>query len=147
MTSLKELLRLVLTTRLSNREIGRSLGISHNTVNRYRHLARSQPLSWEDLEPRTEHEIDRTFNQVTGRHVQKEHPDWAWVHEQMQLPGMTRTLLWEEYRRAGPERALAYSQFSHYYRRYLRTQIPPCASNMPRASVCSSISRADVPPM
>lgn len=124
MTSLKELLRLVLTTTLSNRQIGLSLGLSHNTVNRYRHLARSQPLSWEKLASSSEDDLDRLFNRVTGRRMEKQHPDWAWVHEQMQIPGMTRTVLWEEYRRSCPERALAYSQFSHYYRRYLRTLNP-----------------------
>lgn len=124
MSSLKELLRLILTTTLSDRDIERATGRSHNTVNRYRHLARSQSLTWEAMASRSEDELDNLFNRTAGRHVEKQHPDWTWVHGQMQLASMTLTLLWEDYRRSCPERALAYSQFSHYYRKHLRTLHP-----------------------
>lgn len=124
MSPLKELLRLILTTSLSDRDIKRATGRSHNTVNRYRHLARSQSFTWETVEPRSEDELDGLFNRTAGRHVEKQHPDWTWVHAQMQVAGMTLTLLWEDYRRSCPEQALAYSQFSHYYRQHLRTLHP-----------------------
>lgn len=124
MSSLKEILRLVLTTPWSNRQIGRVVGRSYNTVARYRHLVRIHSFTWSDLAERPLNELDALFNRVTRRTEEKQHPDWAWVHEQMQHRGMTRTLLWEEYRRACPEHALAYSQFSHYYRAYLRKLHP-----------------------
>lgn len=131
MQPLKELLRLVFTTTLSNREIGRAVSLSHNTIDRYRRLARSQSLTWETLATRSPEELDHLFNTATGRLTQKQPPDWTWVHEQMQHRGMTRTVLWEEYRRGCPDHALAYSQFSHYYRKYLRTLHPSMRQNHP----------------
>ncbi|HEY8585865.1 MAG TPA: IS21 family transposase [Rhodanobacter sp.] len=123
-SSLKEILRLALTTTWSNRQVGRVVGRSANTVGRYRRLASAQSLTWADLAERSIDDLDALFNRALRRTVEKEHPDWAWVHDQMQLRGMTRTLLWEEYRRACPEHALAYSQFSHHYRAYIRKLHP-----------------------
>lgn len=124
MPSLKELLRLVLTTSLSDRQIGRAVSLSYNTVARYRRLARSLTVTWESLAHASYDDLDRLFNQTLRRMVPKQHPDWVWVHEQMQHRGMTRTLLWEEYRRTCPDNALEYSQFTHHYRQYLRTLHP-----------------------
>ena len=80
---------------------------------------------------RSDDELDHLFNSATGRRVAKQHPDWAWVHAQMQYPGMTRTVLWEDYRRSCPDHALASSQFSHYYRQYLRTLHPTMRQTHP----------------
>lgn len=124
MSLIKEILRLILTTSLSDRDIARATGRSPTTINRYRHLAQSLSLTWEAVESRSEDELDHLLNRNPGRLVEKQHPNWTWVHDQMQLPGMALTLLWEDYRRSCPEQALAYSQFTHYYREHLRTLHP-----------------------
>lgn len=124
MARLKDILRLLCTTDLGDRTIGRALHVSHNTVNRYRHLLHSQKKPWADLETMTDGGLDRLFNASRGRWVQKEPPDWAWVHQEMQMRGMVLTVLWEEYRSAHPETALAYSQFTYRYRKYVRRLHP-----------------------
>ncbi len=63
MPSLKELLRLVLTTSLSDRQIGRVVSLSYNTVARYRRLARSLTVTWESLAHASYDDLDRLFNQ------------------------------------------------------------------------------------
>lgn len=124
MNRLREVLRLVCTTDLADREISRSVGVSHNTVRRYRQLVRTTRKTWAELEPQTDDELDRQFNASPGRLAHKEHPDWAWVHQQMLHRGMTLTLVWEEYRDANPKAALAYSQFTYGYRRHVRKLHP-----------------------
>jgi transposase len=124
MARLKDILRLLYTTDFGDRAISRALHVSHNTVNRYRHLVRSQGKAWADLEPMPDDEVDRLFNASPGRWVRKEPPDWAWVHQEMLHRGMVLTVLWEEYRATRPETALAYSQFTYCYRKYVRRLHP-----------------------
>lgn len=124
MAHLKDILRLICTTDFGDRAIARALHVSHNTANRYRHLVRSQGRNWTNLESLSNDELDRLFNVSPGRLARKEPPDWAWVHQEMQHRGMTLTVLWEEYRSAHPETALAYSQFTHCYRKYVRRLHP-----------------------
>jgi predicted DNA-binding protein (UPF0251 family) len=42
-------IRLMMTTEMSDREIGRSIGLSKTTVGRYRQVAAAKRLTWESL--------------------------------------------------------------------------------------------------
>lgn len=44
-------------------------------------------------------------------------PDWAAIHRELRRPGVTLSLLWEEYRSAHPE-GYGYSRFCDLYRRW-----------------------------
>ncbi len=48
-------------------------------------------------------------------------PDFSAVHRELARPGVTRQLLWEEYKAAYPE-GLQYTAFCIHYRRWLATQ-------------------------
>jgi transposase len=124
MNQIKDIVRMVFTTALSNRDIADALQVSPTTVNRYRELIAEKQLTWPQLELRTKDELDNLFNSVSGRLTQKRHPDWTWVHEELQLRGMTLTVLWEEYRLAKPDQALSYSQFVFLYGEYRRRLNP-----------------------
>lgn len=58
-----------------------------------------------------------------GRSNAKLHPDWNQVHAELSKKGMTRLLLWQEYKEAHPD-GYGYTQFKEYYRRYARTLNP-----------------------
>lgn len=47
--------------------------------------------------------------------------DFAHVHRELARPGVTRDLLWREYREREPT-GLAYTAFCNHYRRWLATQ-------------------------
>lgn len=47
-------------------------------------------------------------------------PDYAWIHQQLKLPGVTLQLLWEEYQR-GCEQAYKYTSFCVKYRAWAQS--------------------------
>lgn len=117
-SKLHDILRLVMTSTLSDRAIGRSLGVAKNTVRRYRILAALEQCTWADLAALDGGTLDAKFNKVERRITQKRLPDFAYIHQELQRTGVTLQLLWEEYRAPGPEDALSYSQFTNNYREY-----------------------------
>ncbi len=60
--------------------------------------------------------------------------DFAHVHRELARPGVTRDLLWREYRERGS--GLAYTAFCNHYRRWLATQDWCCAKSISRATRC-----------
>ncbi len=116
----KEVLRLT-AAGLSQRQIGRSLHISHGVVAKYQVAARLAGLGWplpEELDDTTlaaRLGDDSSGRQSSGRHPP---PDFAALHEQLKHKGVTRLLLWEEYRGAHPDDGYSYSQFCFHYREW-----------------------------
>lgn len=119
MQILREALRLALNTSLSNRQIGQMLGLSYNTVIRYRTLAREKDLPWSAIESMDDTALEHALRTARHRWSSKRLPDWAHVHQEMQLRDVTLQLLWEEYRLANPDDAYAYSQFTQLYRDFV----------------------------
>lgn len=115
---LRDAIRLALTTKMSNRAIGRELGIAFNTVRRHRATAKVKGYTVEELMELDDVALDRCFNKVPVRQKGKRLPDWPHVHAELQRPHMTLQLIWEEYAQLDPDTAYQYSQFTHYYREW-----------------------------
>lgn len=118
MNKFREALRLILTTTMSSRAIGRYIGLSHNTVHRYRVLAFVAGVDWVQVQQMDDTEVEALLSSKRERVQYKQMPDWAEIHREMQLPDVTLQLLWEDYRLANPGQAYSYSQFTYYYRDY-----------------------------
>lgn len=118
MTKIRRTVQLVLTTPLSNLEIARSVEISKTTVMRYRKIAGAKQYRWNDLQNLSDDDLDAQFNKATRRLTRKRMPDFALIHTELQRPGVTLALLWEEYCAQDPSNALSYSQFTEHYRHY-----------------------------
>jgi transposase len=116
MNKLHDLLRLLLTTELSITQITQALSVARNTATRYRRLVALKGLTWPDLEPLTGAQLDAMFNKAPGRLENRVSPDYERCSEDLEKPGVTRTLLWEEYRASSPDATLSYSQFSENLR-------------------------------
>lgn len=121
MDKLFDIVRLILTTLLPDRAIARSLQVSKTTVGRYRDIIVEKGYAWTTLSCLEFQALHALFNRSYRRFTNKRIPDFARVHEEMQKSGVTLLLLWEEYRAINPDDALSYSQFTYYYRKYLRT--------------------------
>lgn len=89
MNKQKETLRLILTTDLSNRSIGRSMKLSHNTVNRYRQLSKNNSLDFAALNRMDDADIENILNSAHCRVESKQMPDWSAIHREMQYRGVT----------------------------------------------------------
>lgn len=120
MHTVKEVLRLRLSAKLSTRNI-QTLGIASksavsNIVSRFNQsgLALDQALALSDAELQA-----RLFPELkpTEPRTNRPHPDWNHVYTELTRKGMTRLLLWEEYKAQHPD-GYGYSQFKEYYNRY-----------------------------
>jgi transposase len=120
MSKIHDLVRLVLTSELPDTHISMALTLSRNTVRRYRKLVIEKGLSWTDVEILSTTQLDSLFNKRPGRLSECVLPDWERCISELERVGVTRTLLWEEYRANTPESSLSYSQFSELLRRHMQ---------------------------
>lgn len=118
MMKLRELMRLT-AMGVSARKIAIATGVARSTVAEYQRRIRTAGLTW-PLPPELDDDLslsarlfeeDRT--QVRGR----PEPDWARVHAELRRKGVTKALLWEEYRSATPD-GYQYSHFCDLYARW-----------------------------
>lgn len=114
--------RLILTTRLSDRQIAASLSMSKTTVHRYRALAKDRHLRWESVQTQTPAQLARLFNRQSRGPAPKRAPDYAAIQKELLLKRTTLQLLWEEYRVVNPGDALSYAQFTALYRAHIKRQ-------------------------
>ena len=122
MRKIKEMLRLKHQAGLSNRQIGRSCGLSHTTVATYLARAEKAGLGWPLPDTLDEDQLhQQLFGPASsapplGRPL----PEMAYIHQQLKRKGVTRQLLWEEYRATHPD-GYSYTQFCQHYRRWKKT--------------------------
>jgi transposase len=111
-----EILRLRFGALLSERQIALSCGIARSTVADYLRRLQEAGLSWplpEDLDQgRLEAMLFPEEKQPLAHHPL---PDWNYIHQELKRKGVTRQLLWEEYRQQHPD---GYSR-SRFYERYM----------------------------
>ncbi len=125
MQRVQEVLRLKYQGGLSNRQI-ETLGLaSRSSVSDIVKRFEANGLSVEaalSMKPETlESHLYPSSPSDTG--TAKPHPDWLQVHKELGRKGMTRLLLWQEYKERHPD-GYGYSQFKAYYRRFLQTLNP-----------------------
>lgn len=110
-------LRLYFESGLSIRAIARSIGASPSTVGDYIRRAQVAELDWPAAQALDEQALEaRLFPGLppttpTSRAL----PDWTHVHQELRRKGVTRSLLWQEYKAEHPH-GLQYSQFCEHYR-------------------------------
>lgn len=126
MRLIKDVLRLT-AAGLSQRAIADSLGLSHGVVGKYQQLAKHSQMSEAELAAMSEAELAERFLPAKAaepsRANKRAEPDFAYIHSQLKLKGVTRWLLWEEYRIENPD-GYAYTQFCFHYRNWLRSLSP-----------------------
>ncbi len=105
MHKIKEVLRLKYTTGLKQRQIAAALGLSNGVVAKYlsaaerAHLPYPLPAEWDDSN--LAHALFGSSHQPAP--TKRLTLDFALVHQELKRKGVTRQLLWDEYRAAHPE--------------------------------------------
>ncbi len=118
MRKIREVLRLKWVLGCTHREVRRACRVSHGTVCEY--LKRARTLSWEEVCALDDGALERQLYPPTApSHVPRPMPEWAEVYLEHRKPGVTRWLLWEEYRADHPD-GYGYSQFCEHYRRFTK---------------------------
>jgi transposase len=121
MRSIREILRLSKQCGLSHREIGKSVGVSASTVGEYLGRAKAAGLSW----PLPDHLDDTALDALLfppppALPFARPEPDFRLAHLELKKKGVTKLLLWQEYKEQNPD-GYQYSQFCERYRNWLGT--------------------------
>jgi transposase len=106
---------------VSDRKIAAAVGSSRSTVQECLRRAREAGITWPPdaaLDEQALHE--RLYRRGIPASIRPQ-PDFAHVHQELSRRGVTRLLLWEEYKAAAPE-GWQYSVFCEQYRRWLSKQ-------------------------
>jgi len=135
MNVVMEVLTLTYQDKLSNRKIARRLGISRPTVQKYQDQAREAGIDQWPLSKDADGGVERLRKalypektvSVSGLPL----PDWKEAEKELtsgKKNGVTRRLLWQEYRMASPE-GLSYSRYCAHYKEFrnradLRIHLP-----------------------
>lgn len=114
-------IRFMMTTQLSDREIGVTAGLSKTTVGRYRRIAAAKGLTWESVSALEPDALSALFNRPAKGGSPKQAPDLAILHEQLQGKGATLQVWWENYRREDPYNTLSYSQLASKLKNFRET--------------------------
>ena len=116
MRHIRELLRLKFENGLSGRLIAASLGLSKGAVHDYLGRLAAAGLSWPLPEYLSDTELERRLfpGPPSAGSAGRPEPNWAYVDAELRRKGVTRSLLWQEYRADRPE-GYGYSWFCQHF--------------------------------
>ena len=123
MRKIKDILRLRHEAGLSHRDISRALDIGYGTVVDYLNRAAQANVSW-PVDHLEERDLARLLFPTVPNTGQRRfaEPDFAYVHQELPRKGVTKLLLWQEYRQRHPDDGYSYAQFCHRYLQWLGHQ-------------------------
>jgi len=124
MRHIKEILRLKLEAKLSHRKIARSLNIGVGTVSTYAQRATEVGIAWPLPLDMSENDLERLLfpaPQISDRHG-RVMPDCPSIHQELKRKGVTKQLLWEEYKQAHGNAGYQFSRYCGFYREWLTKQ-------------------------
>lgn len=118
MRNLKEIFRLK-QNGFSNRAIHRGTGVARSTISEYLDRARQAGLTVAQAFDLPQDELEQILfpQEAIPSDSDRPLPDWEKVYEELHRPGVTRQILWEEYREQQPT-GLGYSQFCERYKHW-----------------------------
>ena len=116
MRRIRDVLRLKYAHGLSERAIAASLGLGKGTVGACVGRARKADLTWPLPDTLSDDDLELLLFPAspTVPDPERPMPDWAQVDRELRRPGVTRALLWEEYR-AGHPGGFGYTWFCTHY--------------------------------
>ena len=120
MSKIRQILRLFDQGR-SKLQIAEQTGISRNTLKKYLKQFSDSKLSFEEISALSDKDLEELFikppEQTVHEKLQTLFDLFPSLDKELKKKGMTRQLLWEQYRREYPD-GLGISQFKHYFARW-----------------------------
>ncbi|MGE0207497.1 MAG: IS21 family transposase [Candidatus Babeliales bacterium] len=123
MRKIREVLRLKYESNLSNSKIALSCNLSRESVRNYLARAEQAGLIWPLPEEMDDQLLEQRLFPTEYLSFHELLPDWLKVHEELKKKGVTRWLLWEEYKANYPD-GIQYSRFCQLYRAFKNTLQP-----------------------
>ena len=118
MKKIREILRLALDAQLTLRAIARVLQLSIGAIQKVVSQAKSQALTWEQVQRMSDAELSVIFYPPNTSLVNSRFqlPDWPTVYQELKRKGITRQLLWEEYAQLNPDNHCSYLRYCRLYK-------------------------------
>ena len=116
---IREALRLHSEADMAVRQICVIVGASVGTVQSWLSKTRQAQLGWQLALQMSDEELAALIYGDEGRSYRQ--PDWQWIHQELKIKGVTRQLLFEEYRAQGGK-CYHYSRFCDLYSNWLKRQ-------------------------
>lgn len=117
---IREVLRLK-AAGLSDRQIARSIGSARSSVQACVRRAGAAGIGWPLPAELDESTLQARLYPRSAPVVVRPAPDFAHIHAELSRPGVTRLLLWQEYKAAHPD-GWQYSAFCAQYQRWRATR-------------------------
>lgn len=126
MRKIRELLRLKFELGLSDRKIAQSLSIARSSIKECLNRVAAAKLSWPLPDGLDDVALEACLYPSKPRSVTSPMPwpDFAHVHRELSRPGVTRQLLWQEYKTQHPD-GLQYSAFCDRYNAWSHATVEP----------------------
>ena len=105
MRKIREVVRLSQVLGLSQRQVSRSVRLGQSTVWDYLERFRASGLSWEEAEALDDEALEQRLfpSERVSTERSRSLPEWSEIHQELKRRGVTRSLLWQEYRERHPE--------------------------------------------
>ena len=119
MRQIRDLLRLS-HEGCSVRDLVLRYGVARSTIQDNLKRAKDAGLTWPLPADLTDDFLEKALFSDKGRkagHRRRPEPDWALLARELKRPGVTLSVLWEEYRQVHPE-GYGYSRFCELYRHF-----------------------------
>lgn len=117
MRKIRELLRLKFDLGLSDRKIAASLLIARSTVKECLSRTAAAGIRWPLPDTLDDAQLEARLYPVKPAAPGIELPDFAHLQRELSRPGVTRLLLWQEYKAQHPQ-GVQYSAFCDHYRQF-----------------------------
>lgn len=125
MRKVREILRLSVDRKMSNRAIAQSCSVSHGTVAKYVLLAKEAGLTSEMIQQADDVTLGRLLgkDKASQKRPAYPQPDWGYIHTELKKKNVTLQLLWQEYKDIYPD-GYQSSQFYEHYGRWKKILSP-----------------------
>jgi len=126
MRRIRQVLQLHFGARASARVIAGEVGVGRSTVQDYLARAAAAGMGWPLPSELTDETLERRLFPTPGTRLgarRHPEPDWAALVREMKRPGVSLSILWEEYDATHPE-GYGYSRFCELYRAFERRLSP-----------------------
>ena len=124
MRNIREVLRLSLSAKLSIRQISASTKLSVGSIQKLLAKAKAFQLTWPLSDDLDDTALAQKFypKADTQQSTKFYTPNWPELNLEFKKKGITKQLLWEEYKEQHPSHCYSYSQFCDRYMNWLQNQ-------------------------
>jgi transposase len=123
MRKIRELLRLKFDLGLSIHKIAATLSVARSTVTECLRRAAAAGVGWPLPQELDDRQLEERLYPKKEASPNVALPNFAHLQRELSRPGVTRMLLWQEYKAQHPE-GLQYSAFCDHFRAFLNTREP-----------------------